>query len=527
VAFLLFTTIFTLHPRNVTAQTLHDGDTLTIEDCEDNHGAHGGCGTWVFNGSHGHGSWPDGTSANLELETFTESEIKVHRTDSEGLQKGIDAVYTGHRTGNQIKGTVSWIWPNHVWPWHKGTIKFDATIQSLVYAPTGKLTGASMPAAGIQAGQQTGGSICYRFTGSATKTGSTQATPVAIDLTLERIPSPLIDPPQHLQRYLFDESGVTASAGSVKGTAIVHFGDITARFTNFQINLPLRGSTGPTGSGTFLSVHGSHFLTDAADMMSIRTFNFSLSSDRNLFPNGLVPDFPSADQWVSCSEGKKGLICTPQQGGLTIDMPDDYVTGGSISYAGSCAECKPPVAYDVSLDLHSQEQSNWCWAAVTEMLMANVPAGKDVKQCEQAERQWSGLNCCPGEKKDMPPACNQELGLNGALRNYGYRCTQGGAWFLTMSAADMRQELACKNRIIAFTWRNDEGNQHVMIIYGYETDGNGFKLHIYNPGVTGSTMKNGTPGMICMHSDKCTISYDDFKSPTPFSFAGTCSDIHH
>jgi hypothetical protein len=145
-ALLLFATTLAIQPPKVTAQTIHDGDTLRIEDCEDNHNSPHGCGTWVFTGSHGHGYWPDGTSANLELETFTENEIKVSREDTEGLQKGIKAVYTGVRTGDHIEGTVSWTWPKHIWPLAKGTIKFAGTIQGFTPSPGAASSQSTAPA---------------------------------------------------------------------------------------------------------------------------------------------------------------------------------------------------------------------------------------------------------------------------------------------------------------------------------------------------------------------------------------------
>ena len=242
----------------------------------------------------------------------------------------------------------------------------------------------------------------------------------------------------------------------------------------------------------------------------------------NLLAGGTLPlTFPSHDD-IAASGAAFTLFVMEGGGPATISYTGQNCAGG----------CKPDDSFDAPIDFHNQEQGDWCWAAVTEMLIANAD-GKDVKQCEQAERAFSGLNCCPGDKKNMPPACNRPYPLRSALASYKYHCkNQLGGWGLFPNPGEIKQELFCKKHIIAFTWANDPkgfhpAGFHDMIIYGYETDESGLKLHVYNSGVNRVTTGHGTPGLTCMNSERCTISYKDLLDPQPFVFSNWCYEIHH
>ena len=103
----------------------------------------------------------------------------------------------------------------------------------------------------------------------------------------------------------------------------------------------------------------------------------------------------------------------------------------SLSYKSSdcwgIMACQPPESAQVrATHFYFQQQPQWCWAAVSEMLMSNADGGEDVEQCRQASKANPGLNCCTAGKENMPSPCNRQIPLSTALDNYRYSCTNGG-----------------------------------------------------------------------------------------------------
>src|SRR5581483_10416895 len=119
-------TALTFRSEIAPAQMAQDDTTLAIEECENGRP----CVTLVFHGTGGQGSWFDGTTSDLTLEQFSDTNVVIHRTDNEGPTKGLKATYKGHRTGNKIEGTLTWSWPGHLLL-SKGINGFHATIQKL------------------------------------------------------------------------------------------------------------------------------------------------------------------------------------------------------------------------------------------------------------------------------------------------------------------------------------------------------------------------------------------------------------
>jgi hypothetical protein len=67
-------------------------------------------------------------------------------------------------------------------------------------------------------------------------------------------------------------------------------------------------------------------------------------------------------------------------------------------------KCEPAPFADVRGSLYSQEQGNWCWAAVAETLMDNVPGGKDIEQCSQVENDRTSVAVLAKEMIFLLPA---------------------------------------------------------------------------------------------------------------------------
>lgn len=83
-----------------------------------------GCSNWSFQGREGYGNWSNCVAANLSVVQFDGNTATVRRFDSTGAWQGLSALYTGTVTGDQIEGTMSWLWQGHgqftigTVPWH-------------------------------------------------------------------------------------------------------------------------------------------------------------------------------------------------------------------------------------------------------------------------------------------------------------------------------------------------------------------------------------------------------------------------
>jgi hypothetical protein len=161
---------------------------------------------------------------------------------------------------------------------------------------------------------------------------------------------------------------------------------------------------------------------------------------------------------------------------------------------GQGPPCTPPTSGGVHPPpaFHPQEQSNWCWAATTQMLAENATGAqsRSYLQCEQANAFSSKKNCCDRDLQGNfvntdPNTCDNGQPLLKALSSLGFTCTSGGTGVLgygTLSPEDMMRELSCKSRLIGFTWSQNNGQVfHDMVIYAYENTAKGLMLEVYDP----------------------------------------------
>jgi Papain-like cysteine protease AvrRpt2 len=119
----------------------------------------------------------------------------------------------------------------------------------------------------------------------------------------------------------------------------------------------------------------------------------------------------------------------------------------------------------VSLTAYStdpQEQSNWCWAAVTQSVSRFYATAPVPQQCEIVARQLTPLDCC-GADKTGP--CNKAWNLDQPLKaagHYNYRDDS------TIPFTDVQTEVTGSRPVgVRIDW--GDGTAHFVAIIGWST----------------------------------------------------------
>lgn len=129
---------------------------------------------------------------------------------------------------------------------------------------------------------------------------------------------------------------------------------------------------------------------------------------------------------------------------------------GATLFLAGCA-CNPdPIGTQSGVTLRAQETSMWCWAASGEMCMDFL--GTDVSQCDQANKRFNRTDCCttPG---------NCVTGGWPEFDKYGFTFQRTSNTALTW--AQLREQIFCKKKPVAFAWHWPGGGGHMMVAYGY------------------------------------------------------------
>jgi len=147
------------------------------------------------------------------------------------------------------------------------------------------------------------------------------------------------------------------------------------------------------------------------------------------------------------------------------------LVGGALLLT-SCA-CKPNPLTTLSVSLHPQETSMWCWAGSGQMVMQYL--GNNVAQCTQANNRFNRTDCpCSqcGSNPDTTPAC--VTGGWPEFDKYGFTFKRTSN--APLSWEQLKKEISnasrCGKRPVAFSWHWNGGGGHMMVAYGYvEEDG--------------------------------------------------------
>lgn len=113
--------------------------------------------------------------------------------------------------------------------------------------------------------------------------------------------------------------------------------------------------------------------------------------------------------------------------------------------------------------IQSQEQSEWCWAALSASIV-NFYAGNDsLKQCEVVKKVLGRSTCCEDGSSDL---CNQQFDIDSALRRLGHLArAQGNQPDFRIVDAEIKAGRPVGVRIL---W--SDGGGHAIVVYGVTDD---------------------------------------------------------
>lgn len=123
-----------------------------------------------------------------------------------------------------------------------------------------------------------------------------------------------------------------------------------------------------------------------------------------------------------------------------------------------------------------QQQSEWCWAAVTASVDEYYNGGSGQKQCKIVEGHFPGKSCCI---KGSSKACNKTFQLEIALSGIGHMSGAVLNRSLTYSESE-RQNCTLKRPFgVRIQWHGTPGG-HFVTITGVHDDKR-TELHIEDP----------------------------------------------
>lgn len=132
-----------------------------------------------------------------------------------------------------------------------------------------------------------------------------------------------------------------------------------------------------------------------------------------------------------------------------------------------------------------QEESSWCWAACTELIVKMLNQNEKISQCLLAKQfaNPGGVDCC-----QIPGGCNNPVNADSIERiydHYGVKTTFQNITSLTEEQIKdlIKEQIDSPNpSVIEALYSSGEDSQHVVIIYGWSNnEDNEMSLLIKDP----------------------------------------------
>ncbi|WP_092353471.1 papain-like cysteine protease family protein [Collimonas sp. OK242] len=130
------------------------------------------------------------------------------------------------------------------------------------------------------------------------------------------------------------------------------------------------------------------------------------------------------------------------------------------------AAAAPPKCLKLTFEMQFQEQSQWCWAALTASVWIYYAPTKVVTQCSLANLFFKQVNCCTVDGASSA-ACNQPYFVDTALA-YA-QCLNAPVLSERLIFSDVVGQIVAARPVgIRITWQGGGNVGHALCIVGYD-----------------------------------------------------------
>lgn len=126
-----------------------------------------------------------------------------------------------------------------------------------------------------------------------------------------------------------------------------------------------------------------------------------------------------------------------------------------------------PISKSLDMEVHRQERSEWCWAAVSRSVELFFDPSSELEQCQVVGRELHQA-CCGKLDKDQAKTCNIPETLDGPLSKLGW--LEQGPNAGPMSFEAIQREIDQGRPVgVLISWRADGKftGGHFIVIAGY------------------------------------------------------------
>lgn len=359
------------------------------------------------------------------------------------------------------------------------------------------------------------GQVCYQFSDGQ----NGQPPTVVVTVSIANIPASLTGSGgSYGGSFTSYASNIAPGYNySPEDVVTITSGQTTTVFNEFTISINYLAEN----NSTRLSIMGFQFPSTGATF----AVNLGTVDNGDLLPDGLTAELPPEGVWA--------------YGTVTLGTYANETNSNILAIGSACAApCIPGLSGMVLMqdsDFVPQQQSNWCWAAATQMLAMNA-GWQGFQPLSQSQcyivNQVLGAGpdpanpqtpyCCSAEN-----ACNQTSTLDNGLSVIHFIALPAGrgiGGFLALSEQDIMQQISCKNRLVGFTIiENSTRISHAMIIYGYETIAGQTMFWIYDPEGEGQVCPSPPNSSNYM----CQVTYSQLTTGiiSDYGFNGFAYDV--
>jgi len=164
--------------------------------------------------------------------------------------------------------------------------------------------------------------------------------------------------------------------------------------------------------------------------------------------------------------------------------------------------CAPSPNANLLVSLRPQNTVKWCWAASGEMCM-EYTGNRRIQQCRQANNRLNRPDCC---NINTPMNCIK--GGFPEFEKYGFSANKTTNRELTWD--QIKDQISCRRKPVAFSWHWWDGTGHMMVIRGYKTESGINYVYINDPAPAGLGGTRFMPYSSYISSQGYYTHWDDF-----------------